>query len=104
MNSSCALPTSQHPNININEKQTIFTFGAIGAIGNHSKSDLFTREENMLFSRVKVSCFHAKAHLFLWFLYIKKRFTATVSTAAATAAPALLRKIFIDFIVYNFPR
>ena len=27
-----------------------------------SSGDLFTRENNMLFSRVKISCFRAKAH------------------------------------------
>ena len=29
----------------------------------HSNSDIFTREDNMLFSRVKISSFRAKAHL-----------------------------------------
>ena len=38
----------------------------------HSNRDLFTREDNMLFSHVKISCFHAKAHLvFHWYLYNK---------------------------------
>ena len=37
---------------------------------NHSNGDLFTREDNMLFSRVKISCFRAKGHLvFHWCLY-----------------------------------
>ena len=30
---------------------------------NHSNSDLFTYEDNMLFSHVNISCFHAKDHL-----------------------------------------
>ena len=39
---------------------------------NHSNGDLFTREDNMLFSRVKISCFCGKAHLvFHWCLYNK---------------------------------
>ena len=37
---------------------------------NHSSGDLFTCEDNMLFSRVKISFFHAKAHqVFHWCLY-----------------------------------
>ena len=41
-------------------------------ICNHGNSDLFTCEDNMLFSRVKISCFRAKAHLvFHWCLYNK---------------------------------
>ena len=36
----------------------------------HSNHDLFTCEDNMLFSHVKISCFCAKAHLvFHWYLY-----------------------------------
>ena len=36
----------------------------------HSKGDIFTCEDNMLFSHVKISSFHAKAHLvFHWCLY-----------------------------------
>ena len=30
---------------------------------NRSNGDVFTHENNMLFSRVKISCFHAKARL-----------------------------------------
>ena len=38
----------------------------------HSNRDLFTCEDNMLFSHVKISCFRAKAHLvFHWYLYNK---------------------------------
>ena len=36
----------------------------------HSKRDIFTYEDNMLFSHVKISIFRAKAHLvFNWCLY-----------------------------------
>ena len=36
----------------------------------HSNGDIFTREDNMLFSHVKISSFRAKAHLvFHWCLY-----------------------------------
>jgi len=38
---------------------------------NHSNSDLFTFEDNSLFSCVKILCFHVKAHMvFQWFLCI----------------------------------
>ena len=38
----------------------------------HSNGDIFTCEDNMLFSHVKISNFHAKAHLvFHWCLYNK---------------------------------
>ena len=38
----------------------------------HSNRDIFTCEDNMLFSHVKISCFRAKAHLvFHWYLYNK---------------------------------
>ena len=38
----------------------------------HSNHDLFTCEDNMSFSHVKISCFRAKAHLvFHWYLYNK---------------------------------
>ena len=36
----------------------------------HSKGDIFTCEDNMLFSHVKISSFRAKTHLvFHWCLY-----------------------------------
>ena len=57
--------------INTNEILNNFTKGVI-SICNHSNSDLFTCDDNMLFSRVKISCFRAKAHLvFHWCLYNK---------------------------------
>ena len=38
----------------------------------HSNGDIFTCENNMLFSRVKISCFRAKVYLvFHWCLYNK---------------------------------
>ena len=41
----------------------------------HSNRDLFTCEDNMLFSHVKISCFRAKAHLvFHWYLYNKSKY------------------------------
>ena len=41
------------------------SFDANGAIFlyNRSNVDIFTYENNMLFSRVKISCFRAKAYL-----------------------------------------
>ena len=41
----------------------------------HNNRDLFTCEDNMLFSHVKISCFRVKArlvHVFHWYLYNKK--------------------------------
>ena len=40
-----------------------FFFAAKGAMyhGSHSNRDLFTCEDNMLFSHVKISCFCAKS-------------------------------------------
>ena len=41
----------------------------------HSKGDIFTCEDNILFSHVKISSFRAKAHLaFHWCLYNKKQY------------------------------
>ena len=41
----------------------------------HSNRDLFTCEDNMLFSHVKISCFRAEAHLvFHWYLYNKNSY------------------------------
>ena len=41
----------------------------------HSNRDLFTCEDNMLFSHVKISCFRTKAHLvFHWYLYNKQMY------------------------------
>ena len=47
----------------------------------HSNRDLFTCEDNMLFSHVKISCFRAKAHLvFHWYLYNKEIYVIHEST------------------------
>ena len=41
----------------------------------HSKGDIFTCEDNILFSHVKISSFRAKAHqVFHWCLYNKKQY------------------------------
>ena len=46
----------------------------------HSNRDLFTCEDNMLFSHVKISCFRAKAHLvFHWYLYNKKQYYSLIN-------------------------
>ena len=53
---------------------TISLFTAKGAIyyATIATNDLFTCEDNMLFSHVKISCFRVKAHLvFHWCLYNK---------------------------------
>ena len=46
----------------------------------HRYSDLFTCENDMLSSRVKISCFRAKAHLvFHWCLYNKMAYLVVVT-------------------------
>ena len=42
----------------------------------HSKGDIFTCEDNILFSHVKISSFRAKAHqvFHYWCLYNKKQY------------------------------
>ena len=46
----------------------------------HSNGDIFTCEDNMLFSHVKISSFCAKAHLvFHWCLYNKRSYFNSVS-------------------------
>ena len=61
--------------INTNEIPNYFTLIASWCerrdlLCSHSKGDIFTCEDNMLFSHVKISSFRAKAHLvFHWCLY-----------------------------------
>ena len=61
--------------INTNEIPNYFTSIAFGCercnlLCSHSNGDLFTCEDNMLFSRVRI-CFRTKAHLvFHWCLYL----------------------------------
>ena len=51
----------------------------------HSNRDLFTCEDNMLFSHVKISCFRAKAHLvFHWYLYNKLSYASQETTPLDT--------------------
>ena len=50
--------------------QIVFWSERCSLLKSHSNGDIFTCEENMLFSHVKISSFHAKAHLvFHWCLY-----------------------------------
>ena len=58
----------------ISLKQFFPAKGAIYCVADRN-GDIFTSENNMLFSRVKISCFRAKAHLvFHWCLYNKMGF------------------------------
>ena len=58
----------------------------------HSNRDLFTCEDNMLFSHVKISCFRAKAHLvFHWYLYNK--FVYVIGLHAVQFGNNWMRKI-----------
>ena len=51
---------------------TVFSCKRCDLLCSHSNGDIFTCENDMLFSRVKISCFRAKAHLvFHWCLYNK---------------------------------
>ena len=51
---------------------TVFSCERCDLLCSHSNGDIFTCENDMLFSRVKISCFRAKAHLvFHWCLYNK---------------------------------
>ena len=53
--------------------QTIFWCERRDLSCSHSTGDIFTCEDNMLFSYVKISSFRAKAHLvFHWCLYNKE--------------------------------
>ena len=45
------------------KKGTLFECLVEYLLCSHSNGDLFTREDNMLFLHVKISCFRAKAHL-----------------------------------------
>ena len=50
---------------------------------NHSNNDLFTSENNMLSSHVKISCFRAKDHLvFHWCFYYKVAYCVLVCSVA----------------------
>ena len=63
--------------LNTNELPNHFTLIVFGCerrdlLCSHSKGHIFTCEDNMLFSHVKISSFHAKAHMvFHWRLYNK---------------------------------
>ena len=62
----------------------------------HSNRDLFTCEDNMLFSQVKISCFRTKAHLvFHWCLYNKVFYSILYSKA-------LEKIILIRVLLYDF--
>ena len=71
--------------INTNEIPNHFTETVLSCerrdlLCSHSNSDIFTCENNMLFSRVKISCFRAKAHLvFHWCLYNNSVYPLNIS-------------------------
>ena len=61
--------------INTNEipnhfAETVFSCERRDLLCSHSNGDIFTCENNMLFSCVKISCFRAKAHLLFHCVYI----------------------------------
>ena len=56
----------------INTNEIPNHFGLKGFLWSHNNGDIFTCEDNMLFSHVKISSFRAEAHLvFHWCLYNK---------------------------------
>ena len=60
------------PNDEIPDELSYAAKGASYCVTIDGNGDLFTCEDNMLFSHVKISCFRAKAHLvFHWCLYNK---------------------------------
>ena len=62
---------------------------------NHNDVDLFSCEDNMLFSRVKIRRFHAKAHLvFHWCLYNKQLLQETESKTVS-------RSVAVHFVCYE---
>ena len=66
--------------MNTDEIPNYFTFRCLrhDLLCNYSNSDLFTCEDNMLFSRVKISCFFAKAHsVFHWCLCNKNGYPSS---------------------------
>ena len=82
--------------INANEIPNHFTFRCerCDLLCNHSNGDLFTCEDNMLFSRVKTSCFRAKAHLVsYWCLYNK---TLYVATTFFVLRASVVRMLYVD--------
>ena len=65
--------------INTNEipnhfAEKVFSCERRDLLCSHSNGDIFTCENNMLFSCVKISCFRAKAHLLFHCVYIIKCF------------------------------
>jgi len=70
--------------MNTNELPNHFTLIAFwcerrALLCSHSNGDIFTCEDNMLFSRAKIPSFRAKAHLvFHWCLYNKSKFAEPV--------------------------
>ena len=53
----------------------MFWFERSDLLCGHSNGDIFTCEDNILFSHVKISSFRAKAHLvFHWCLYNKGKY------------------------------
>ena len=52
--------------------ETVFSCERRDLVCSHNNGDIFTCENNMLFSLVQISCFRAKDHLvFHWCLYYK---------------------------------
>ena len=64
----------------------VFWYERRNLLCSHSNGDIFTCEDNMLFSHVKMSSFCTKAHLvFHWSLYNKK-FFLTIKTDNVTSS------------------
>ena len=82
-----------------------YFFGLKGAVyyRNHSNGDIFTWEDNMLFSQVKISSFCAKAHLvFHWCLYNKLGFQYELNAAwYSSQDPLDFQAAFDELVEYT---
>ena len=66
-----------------------------------SNGDIFTREDNMLFSHVKISSFRAKAHLvFHWCLYNKTFYLPTHTSTMVQCQ--VIRRSHSEFFLSEF--
>ena len=70
-----------------------------GLLGSHSNGDIFTCEDNVLFSHVKMSSFHAKAHLVFHNVYITISITCHNSAIIIIAITNITIIIIINMII-----
>ena len=91
--------------INTNEIPNHFTFCCErrDLLCNHSNGDLLTCEDNMLFSRVRISCFRTKAHLvFYIYIYIFYSFATLEEKFRISARPCNILYVLYICIIYIY--